>query len=108
MIDGNIEEALNLLRVQVHRENPVRAGGDEQVGDELGGDGHARPILAIPSQSGRHARQGNDTVLKRAVAAPPGLVYRLVLRVQAFTWLAPSAPARSSASPPREQEVCCS
>src|ERR1035441_4156373 len=47
MVDGNIEEALNLRRVQVNEEGAVGAGGGQQVGDELGADGHAGTVLAI-------------------------------------------------------------
>ena len=47
MIDGNVEEALNLRGVQVDEEGAVGAGGGEQVGDELGADGHAGAVLAI-------------------------------------------------------------
>jgi hypothetical protein len=42
VIDRNVEEALNLLGVQVHGQHAVDAGGDEHVGDQLGGDRHAR------------------------------------------------------------------
>ena len=47
MIHRDVEEALDLLRVQIHRQDAVGAGGDEQVGHELGGDGHARLVFAV-------------------------------------------------------------
>ena len=83
MIHRNIEKALNLLRVQVHREDAVRAGGDEQVGDELGGDRHARLVFAVlpgvtverqhrgdarrarPPQSVHHDEQLHQIVVRR-------------------------------------------
>ena len=34
VVDGPVEEALDLGGVQVHRHQPVGAGGLEQVGDE--------------------------------------------------------------------------
>ena len=38
MVHGEIEEALDLPRVQVHRDDPLRAGHRQQVGHELRGD----------------------------------------------------------------------
>ena len=39
MIDGDIEKALNLICVQVHRKNSVRACGSDYIRDEFCGDG---------------------------------------------------------------------
>ena len=47
MIDGNVEEALNLRGVQVDEQGAVGAGGGQQVGNELGADGHAGTVFAI-------------------------------------------------------------
>ena len=47
VIDGNVEEALNLRGMQVNKQSAVGASGGEQVGDELGADGDARAVLAI-------------------------------------------------------------
>ena len=47
MIDRNIEKALNLRRVQIHEQRAVRAGGGQQIGDQLRRNGHARTVLAI-------------------------------------------------------------
>ena len=47
MIHRNIEKSLNLLAVQIHRENSIGAGGDEQIRHEFGGDRHARLVLAV-------------------------------------------------------------
>ncbi len=47
VIDGNVEEALNLGGVQVDEQGAVGAGRGEQIGDELGADGHAGTVLAI-------------------------------------------------------------
>lgn len=41
VVDRDVEEALNLVGVQVHREHTVDAYALEHVGDNLGGDGHA-------------------------------------------------------------------
>ncbi len=47
VIDGNIEEALNLRLVQIHRQHAVGAGGAHDVGDELGGNRNARLVLPV-------------------------------------------------------------
>ena len=47
MIDGEVEEALDLLGVQVHRHHPVGACGGEQVGHELGRDRFTRQALLV-------------------------------------------------------------
>ena len=38
MVDGNVEEALDLSRVQIHRQQTVCARGGDQVGNQLRGD----------------------------------------------------------------------
>ena len=47
VIDGDIEKALDLRGVEVHREDAVGAGGGEKVGNELCRDGIARAGLAV-------------------------------------------------------------
>jgi len=47
MIHRDVEETLDLLRVQIHRQHAVRPRCDEQVGDELGRDRHPRLVLAV-------------------------------------------------------------
>ena len=47
VVHRDVEEALNLVGVQVHRHHAVHAGGLEHVGDELGGDGDVRFVLAV-------------------------------------------------------------
>jgi hypothetical protein len=59
VVDGNIEEALNLLGVEVEGQDPVRAGGDQEVGHQLGGNGNAGlvlPVLARVTEEGDHGR----------------------------------------------------
>ena len=41
VIDGDVEEALNLVGVEVHCEDVVNTGGLEHVGNQLGRNGHA-------------------------------------------------------------------
>ena len=47
MIDGDIEEALNLSGVEVDEEGTIGAGGGEQISNEFGADGDARAIFSI-------------------------------------------------------------
>ena len=47
MVHRDVEEALNLLRVQIDREHAVHPGGGDEVGHQLGGDGHAGTVLAV-------------------------------------------------------------
>ena len=47
VVHRDIKEALNLIGVEVHREDPVGAGGGNQVGHQLGGDGVPGLGLAV-------------------------------------------------------------
>jgi len=45
MVDRDIEEALDLLAVQVHGQDSVASGGHQEICDELRRDGDPRLIL---------------------------------------------------------------
>ena len=47
VVHRDVEEALDLVGVQVHRQHTVNACGDEHIGHELGGDGVAALGLAV-------------------------------------------------------------
>ncbi|GMS87224.1 hypothetical protein PENTCL1PPCAC_9399 [Pristionchus entomophagus] len=47
VVHGDVEEALDLGRVQVHRDDVVGSRDGEHVGDQLGGDGRARLVLLV-------------------------------------------------------------
>ena len=47
VIHRDVEKSLDLLRVQIHRENPVRARRHEQIRHELRRDRNARLIFAV-------------------------------------------------------------
>src|SRR5205085_3382945 len=47
VVDGNVEEALDLPGMQVDRQDSLRAGGRDQIGDQLGTDGYARGDLSV-------------------------------------------------------------
>ena len=47
IVHRNVEEALNLRGVEVHGQHPVRAGGGNHIGHQLGGDRVPRLGLAV-------------------------------------------------------------
>ena len=47
MVDGNIEESLNLGCVQIKAKDPIRASFGQHVGHQLRGDGDAAFVLTI-------------------------------------------------------------
>ena len=47
MVDGDIEEALDLLSVEIDGEDAVGTGSGQEVGDQLSRDGHAGLVLTI-------------------------------------------------------------
>ena len=52
LIDRDVEEALDLALVEVHREDPVGAGDGDHVGDEAGRDRDARLVLLVGAAVG--------------------------------------------------------
>ena len=50
MIDGNVEETLDLRRVEIHAEHAINASSDDEICDELRSDRHATFIFAILSR----------------------------------------------------------
>ena len=66
MIHRNIEKALNLLAVQIHRQDAGGAGGNQQIGDQLGGDGHAGLVLAVLAGVAVKRHHRSDTLGRRA------------------------------------------
>ena len=47
MVDRDIEEPLNLRRMQIDKQRSVRAGCRQQVCNQLARDRHARPVFAV-------------------------------------------------------------
>jgi hypothetical protein len=59
VVGGDVEEALDLAGVQIHRQHPVGAGAGDQVGHQLGRDRRAAAGLAVlagVAEVGRHRR----------------------------------------------------
>src|SRR6266566_8462492 len=66
MVHRDVEKALYLLRVQVHREHAAHSGSMKKIRHELGGDGDARLIFPILS---RIAEERDDR--RNAIGAGP-------------------------------------
>ena len=52
LVDRDVEEALDLALVEVHRQDPVRAGHGDHVGDQPGRDRHAGLVLLVRAAVG--------------------------------------------------------
>ena len=61
-IDGDVEEALNLSGVHVHRQHAMCARDGDAVCDQAGGDGNARLILLVCSSIGIVGNHCGDTI----------------------------------------------
>ncbi len=62
MVHRDVEKSLDLRCVEVHGEDPIHAGGGEEVGHEFRGDRDARlvfPVLAGVSEKRHH---GGDSL----------------------------------------------
>ena len=68
VVNGHIEEALDLAGVQVHGDDVVAAGRLQHVGDELGTDGGAALILLILAGVGEVGNDGRDAACRRGAA----------------------------------------
>lgn len=58
IVDGHVEEALDLAGVQVHGDDMVAAGRLQHVGHEAGGDGSAGPVLLVLPRVGEVGDHG--------------------------------------------------
>src|SRR6185436_14440422 len=70
VVHGDVEEALDLGGVQVQGDDAVGAGAGDEVGDELGGDGHAADVLAVlagVAVVGQHGRDAGGAGALEAV-----------------------------------------
>ena len=69
MIDGDIEEPLDLRRVQIEREHAVEARFDDEVRDQLRGDRRASGFLAVLTRVAEVRHDGRDPAGGRAAQA---------------------------------------
>lgn len=68
IVDGDVEKALYLARVEVHGDNVVAAGDHEHVGDELRSDRRARLVLFVHARV-REARNDCRNAARRGCLA---------------------------------------
>ena len=62
VVDGDVEEALDLLGMQVNGQHTVHTHAGEEVGDDLGGDGHTSGAdAAVPTGITKVGDNGSDT-----------------------------------------------
>ena len=68
VVDRDVEEALDLVGVQVHHHHAIDAHGRQHVGDDLGGDRHARRARAPVLPRVAEVRdRGGDAAGRRAL-----------------------------------------
>ena len=60
LVDGDVEEPLDLALVEVHGQHPVGAGDRDHVGDQAGGDRHPRLVLLVGAAVGVVRHDGRD------------------------------------------------
>lgn len=61
VVDWDVEEALDLRGVEVHRDDMVAAGGLEHVGHKLGCDRSAGLVFLVLSGVGKVGENGGDS-----------------------------------------------
>ena len=67
VVDRDVEEALDLAGVQVHGQDAMDARGGQQIGDQAGGDGGARPGLAVLAGVAEVGHDRDDGLGRRAL-----------------------------------------
>ncbi len=68
MIDRHIEEPLNLRGVQIHRQDAICPGVNDQVGGQFRRDGHAARVLPVLSRIAEIGDDGRDASRTGALA----------------------------------------
>ena len=60
VVYGDVEEALDLVGVEVHCDHAVDSGGCQKVSDEFGGDWHTRFVFAVLAGPAEVRHHGDD------------------------------------------------
>ena len=68
IVNGEVEKALDLARVEVHRNDVIAPGDGKHVRNELGGDRCARLVLLVHARIGEAGDDGCDAPGGRALA----------------------------------------
>lgn len=69
VVDGDVEEALNLRGVKIHGDDVVAAGGLEHVSHQTGGDGGTRFVLLVLASVGEVGKHGGDAAGRGGLAS---------------------------------------
>lgn len=69
VINGNIEEALYLTSVKVHRDDMVASSCLEHIGHELGRDGRSRLVFLVLASIWEVGNHGSDATCRRGLAS---------------------------------------
>src|SRR5690606_34077008 len=69
VIDGNVEKALNLRRVQVHAQHPIGAHSGDQVRHQLCCDRHAPNVFAVLARISEVRDDRGDALSRSAAEA---------------------------------------
>lgn len=68
VIDGDVEESLDLGGMEIHGNNVVGTSNGEHVGDQLGSDGGARLVLLVLASIGEARNDGSDAAGRGSLA----------------------------------------
>ena len=69
MVDGHVEEALDLIGMQVHRDEARHPSHAEHVSDELSTDRYTRLVLTILTGPAKVGDDGSDVVCRGALSS---------------------------------------
>ena len=69
VVDGDIEEALDLRGVEIHRDDMVAASGLKHVSHQTGSDGRTRFILLVLTSVGEVGQDGGDAAGRGRLAS---------------------------------------
>ena len=72
MIDRHVKKTLDLISVQIHRDNAVNTGGLQQIGDEPAGDRLARRGFFVLTAVGKMRKDDVDRAGGSAFAGVDG------------------------------------
>ena len=67
MVDGDVEESLYLVGMEVHADDPVGSGGLYHVGNHLGGDGDMGFVFAVLAGESVVGDDGHDFLCRGAL-----------------------------------------
>ena len=64
MVDRHIKETLNLIRMQIHRDEPVQTGHTQQIRNHFRPNGDPRLIFPVLTRPSEIRNNGNDRMCR--------------------------------------------